>query len=274
MKKVITFFAICLVAQIVSAQDDISQSKWFSIPVMADGVVSEWNQPLNLYDAGSKIFFQMANDSNNLYLCFQVQDIEEQMRIISSGMNVGLQIKAKKKIKASIKFPLKDDETLDIINQEPRMSKKPDIKEIRGRVKLTKTLMEIEGFATPDGTISIKERGKINVGIDLDAKNVMCYEVSIPFNELYGEGFLRDNLKEVVTLKINIDAPKRPTINGGEPPTAHDGGGGAGGNPPSGGMRPGGGMRSGGMGPHSDGPKGSVTFSVQEFKQKFRLTIK
>jgi hypothetical protein len=293
MKAKILFFSLCLISFQAIAQKSMISSGWVSLPIVADGVAVEWEQPFNLFDSDSEIYYRIANDSTNLYLCFQISDIDEQMKIITSGMQISLASKGTKKREASIGFPLVDNNQTVMADPQLSINEKPDLVSIRENLKLNKTLMEIQGFSTPDGLASINLKNTINVGIDWSNNDTMYYEVSIPFKEFFGVDYISKDLLSVITLNVKIKAIKEPENNGGNELSTNPGGGmnsGEGMAPGGGGMMPGGGngggMMSGeGMG---GGGRGSLNgsfrsgeglpvnrmFTAQKFKQKFILTIK
>src|SRR5690349_4096168 len=89
-----------------NAQSDVTTSKWVQQPVVADGESNEWQQPLNFYDDKTKLLFAIANDSSNMYFCFESKDPLNQMKLMRAGMKITLTSKGKIKREATIEFPM------------------------------------------------------------------------------------------------------------------------------------------------------------------------
>ena len=104
MKKCLSVFLFLFMGTIVFAQEN------FSLPfsngsVIADGDPHDWTTPLKHYDINTRLFFDFKNDSNNLYLCFQTNDIATQTKLLRAGMKITLSSKINGKHKATIGFP-------------------------------------------------------------------------------------------------------------------------------------------------------------------------
>ncbi len=73
MKKDFLALSLLCVSAISYAQEKPT-SKWASTPIIVDGNGTDWNPPLKNYDEDTKMFFDIKNDNNTLYLCFQSAD--------------------------------------------------------------------------------------------------------------------------------------------------------------------------------------------------------
>jgi hypothetical protein len=276
MKKNILLFVLCLFGFHSFAQDEVVPSEWAEKPKIVDGNKADCRTPFTLYDSSTRIFFKVANDSANIYLSFKISDKFEQMKVLKSGMVVGLTSKGDKKRKASIRYPLADGNDDSSPETQPQLMKKQDVKKLRDEVKLKKSLLELEGFTSENGLVSVDSNSFVHVGIDWDDKEVMYYDITIPFTEFFGDKFVANDLMSILTLKVKVNAMKGPDLAGSNRPQGMpEGGMKGGGMRPGGGMGPGGGSGSIKMDRGMQGAQnGSTMFSLQEFKQKFRLTIR
>ncbi len=274
MKKNILLFFLCLFTFQSIAQNDLVQSEWVVKPKIIDGYIDDSRKPYNLYDSNSKIFFRVANDSANIYLSFKISDKFEQMKVLKSGMVVSLSSKGIKKRKASISYPLADSNEGLLPEIQPQMTNRKDVKKLHDELRIKKPLLELSGFTTENGLIEVDPSSFVYVGIDWDDKEILYYDIIIPFTEFFGDRIANKDLKSPLTLRVVVNSMKGPSIESGNRPEGKPDGGRRGG-----GMKPGGGNGSGGStGVRSEmgsrrGQNNSM-FSRQVFEQKFKLTTK
>ncbi|HEY8690159.1 MAG TPA: hypothetical protein VIM07_13070 [Chitinophagaceae bacterium] len=238
--------ALLFVSIFCFAQSDVLRSKRIASVIKIDGDASEWSLPLRFYDKDTKLFFDFANDGNNLYLCFQSNDNAERMKIMRAGMTVTLKIKGGSK--ASIKFPLQP-------------------------TAYDKNMMEVKGFKTKDGMIPINDNSGINAALGYENQKLSC-EISIPLKELSGDDYVKDFEKDI-ELEVEVHPMKQNGSGGDRNFSGREGGGRMGG---GGGMHRGvmNGGKQGNMQKSEDSnqePKEDKTamFEKTEFKQKFTL---
>jgi len=189
------------------AQDSNPKSTWASSPVTIDGKAKEWKLPLRLYDSGTKLFFAFANDDKNLYLCFQAPDKMFQTKIMGAGMEISLSDKGKHKV--SVIFPLAQRSS----SVPPAGNDKEQATDRRNSntsFVLQNTFMEVKGFATRNGIISINDTSGINAAINFDENNILTYEIAIPYKEWFGPGFSINDLAKEISLEVTINALKQP----------------------------------------------------------------
>lgn len=282
MNKLIVLGLSILIAGKAFSQKDIIPSVWMDKQINVDGLIADWKQEPSLYDQKTKIFFEIANDSTNIYLLLKIKDQQTQIRVMNSGINLEIIKKEKPKRKAYIKYPIKEDigESIQMNQGFPeyrgnngRNQNDPKDFMIKRResFKLRSELMEIKGFQTEDGTYPVRNSKSIKVAIDWNVENTMFCEVRIPIREYYGDSYAVEYIKTIpLTLKVTLNAVERPNFGpGGE--RMH----------PGGGMRPGGGMGPGGveggasvrMGMGPGGGRNSATFTSLDFKQKIQLVF-
>ena len=84
-----------------------TESLWLSHPIQVDGKLLEWPTDMQFYNSNTELAYTIANDSSNLYLCFQVFDELMQMKILKAGMVVSVDTNGKKKEHIIIQYPQK-----------------------------------------------------------------------------------------------------------------------------------------------------------------------
>jgi hypothetical protein len=258
---------ICLTG-ILSSQAQLN-SRWVAQPVVADGISNDWNHELNFYDAKTKLLYAVANDSNNLYLCFQEPDQMNQMKIMRAGMTVRLTTKGKNKNDVAITFPQKSQEMVK--RSESESGQRPDMNQVKEKFLLENTVMSVQGFTTPDGIIPIRNNNGLNVSINWDSTGRMNYEVAIPWKEFVKTDF-PDGITNDVSMEVTINALQlqRPAANPGTGMGAGNTGRRGSGMRGSGGGMGGGGMRRGGSG---GGYSRGELFTPVTLKQKLHFAV-
>lgn len=265
-KNIITI-ALMFSPGLLFAQDDVAKSAWIYSPVKVDGNPQEWIQPLRYYDANTKLFFAFANDSKNLYLCFQSPDEMNQMKIMYAGLKITLSTKGKHK--ASINFPLVQKSEAAKTANENSDQQRVNRKSMESGLLAQDTMMEVKGFATKNGVIPINDNSGINAAINWDETNKFTYEVAIPLKELFGEDYNAANISKDISMDIEVNALSKSGRSGsGDNSFSGRGGGG----------------RMGGGGMHHErnangeendsqisGVDKSAMFEKSKLKQKFIL---
>lgn len=225
-----------------SFSQDVATPKFMHVNV--DGKTDDWGS-LNFYDDQTQLNFGLANDSNNIYLCFQTMNQPAEMKIIRAGMKIILSTKGKSKHEASIIFPLPSDkhglftdstQTKDISNIGGRVFNKETF---RQNFIANHSTMQVNGFTHANGLVPIND-SDIQVAVNWDTASNLIYEVSIAKKEFLGDNFSAKDIADEITLNVEVNGiPHAETGNN----HAYHGGGFQGG-----GMRGGGGMHGGNRG--------------------------
>lgn len=236
----------CIAFNLTLRAQDVSTAKWITAPVTVDGNANDWHQPLNFYDPETKLLFAIANDSANIYLCFEAKDNATALKIMRAGMQIDLDTKGRHGRSAIIEFPLPPKERRELNEADGGDNRpagdtsmqrgefsdhKPDPAMFRQRFLTNNITMETKGFADANGVLPIRGRD-MSVAINWDEADNLFYEVKIPIKQLLDDGYTEDNILKEITLHVAVNG-----ISGA-------GGGGRGGGMQGGGM---GGMRGGGM---------------------------
>ena len=149
----------------------MSTAKFMHITI--DGNDSDWGS-LNFYDDETQLNFAIANDSNNIYLCFATATEPAEMKLMRAGMKLTLSTKGKSKHEASILYPLpqtKPPEVKDSVNSRnnydssnhPAFNKET----FRQSYIAHHASMQLNGFATVNGEVPVKD-SLIHVAINSD----------------------------------------------------------------------------------------------------------
>ncbi len=209
--------------------------------IVVDGNAAEW--PIASFKTNKEAYmaYSVANDSAAFYLCIKVKEVQQQMRVMRSGMEIWINEKGKKKKETGINFPLAH--TLPPLdNRNMSTEGRPDPKKIRLMFLVQVKEMEVSGFREGcNGSMNNKSnKTGIMAVINWDSANVMIYEVRIPFSALNSDIHTLDHINIGMVLK-GLSKPQ------GQPGENHmeDAGGM---NDPQGGRGGMGGQRPGGMG--------------------------
>lgn len=209
MKKNFLILSLLCITAIAYAQEKPT-SKWASTPITVDGNGMDWNLPLKNYDESTKLFFDIKNDSTNLYLCFQSSDQMTQTRILRLGMKILLVSKINGKHKEVIDFPLPYKHTTPDATANETQAR-PDFSQMRQNMRATflasDTVMEVKGFASQSGTIPSYTASGIRASINWSEDNtVMTYELAIPLKEMFGNDYDPKEISKEISLSTIINA--------------------------------------------------------------------
>jgi uncharacterized membrane protein YgcG len=273
--------------------------------VTVDGKIQEWTNPLSYYDKDVGISYDLANDTQNLYLIFKVVDNTVQHQILSSGFELWINTKGKKKKTTGVLYPLPMSKPQDGDKTEApaqrNMQQRPqggtsanapngfgapagnlgDAGKESQQLFAQKTLT-LSGFNIKNGLQPIEDC-PVRTAVSLDKSGNLIYELAIPFSTFYKEQLEEKNKGVIFCIGLvvkKIDTPS--SFESGSARTSGGGGqmgGGSGGGPGGGGPGGGGGqMGSMGGGDSMDGaPTGDnsadKTNATGEKHHWFKVTL-
>jgi len=242
----------------VIAQSDVSTSKWMH--VTADGNNKEWGS-LSFYDDETQLNFGIANDSENIYLCFLTGTQAAEMKLMRAGMKITLSEKGQSKHEASIIFPLpqtkqqfKDSSFSK--NNPPATGTQPAFNKetFRQNYIAKHTTMQVNGFTNANGEISTND-SDIHVAVDWDTSANMVYEIAIAKKAFFGAGYSAKDALNDITLNVELNG-----LSKSETGDAKNGKGGGAHGGFHGGMNGGGGTDDGGGTHGGDGFNGGGSY--------------
>ena len=206
MKKNFLLLLLVNICTHVWSQGDMATAKWMHVTV--DGNNSEWGS-LNFYDDQTQLNFGIANDSDNIYLCFATINEPVQMKIMHAGMKLTLSTKSKPKHEVSILFPLPQNSrsNFDSLHSENNNSSEHTVfnkETFRQSFIAHHTTMQVNGFANLNGDVPAKDSG-VQVAVNWDSASNLIYEVAIAKKEFFGSGYILKDMMEDITLSVEVN---------------------------------------------------------------------
>ena len=250
----LAFLAVFALAVQLSAQSDVSKSKFKTGEIRIDGNDKDWATPLSFYDDNTGFRYSVSNDKQNIYLIFTVDDQRKMMKLMKAGWTIDLSSKEKKrKFNASLNFQgvphLGQGYQRGSSEQENRAEVNLIIKDYTSQ--LPDVLLH--GFQSGVSELKLNSRKDIQLGIGANFTQNLVYEIAIPLKELMVEQSIQ--LDEIITLEVSVNGMERPSSGEGE----HRGRSGEGGGMSGGGGGQMGGGRSGGMSGRGGGRSGGYS---------------
>lgn len=261
----------------LSSYAQISTSKWINTPLIIDGKNTDWGDKPSYYAPGCMMLYELKNDSNYLYLIFEIMDKKSQRKFMHAGFEIAMKVKTKPKLNANINF----------IAQQIQKHSMQEAESLHNNNGMQQTYIvnssyaEVNGFLKTNELINRNVNGNEQFTYNIGWNNInnMIIEIQIPISEIFMLSSTEVKYAQTpISLTCKLNALKPPSGNhmhsqrgdgssGGRP---HGTGGFSGGNKPVGNSRSGSSYRHGGQG----GPSGDIqTMSnVQTFKAKFRLS--
>lgn len=286
MKIAISLSMILFSLHFLQAQT--SELNWQKNTIITDGNNTDWMERPGFFNGESGVLYEAYNDSNNLYLLFEITDQNTKIKTMTAGFNIEISVKSKPKVNAAIYMPVlkgkeafKDNNSSNpknkngMGNQPQKKGQKPDF---RNDYQLLNSYAEVLGFI--DNPQAIYPSDSINgftYNYGWDKKEAMLFEFCIPLHHLFGEDYnLIKISKAEITIKPEFKAIEKPDRGnmGAQGSMMTRGGGMQGGGMQGAGMQGGrsGGGRPGGMGGQQGG-MGEMQglLSTHSFKYKVKL---
>lgn len=268
MKKI--FISLASIIICLSSYAQTSTSKWLIAPLTIDGDNADWGGTPSYYSSECMIAYELKNDSNNLFLVFEIMDKKSQTKFMQAGFEVAIKVKTKPKLNASINFLAQQNQERSA--QENEGFHNPNI--LHQGYLLNSRYAEVSGFLKTNKMITRNINGNqaFTYNIGWNDLNNMLVEIRIPMSEVFGvENVAIDYTKIPISLTCKLKAIEHSS---GE--KLHSGGSDTNSRSASGGGRPGGGGSHGGGG-RSGGQRASSSDmqtmnSVQSFKAKYVLS--
>ncbi|MDR3705209.1 MAG: hypothetical protein P4L28_04790 [Paludibacteraceae bacterium] len=298
MKRFLVFipFAILLGA---CAPKTYNSMIWQPTPVAIDGKADGWGTPLRYYDKNSKLFYEIKNDRENIYIAFSANENDIIMRAKQRGVKIAIDtLYGKDDYPAAITFPVHKGRPMgmrpDMMSKQD-MPQQPDSsfhpKEMNNRPRMTPSI-KLTGWGGKEAdTISAKGN---QYGIEAEMLNdpkSFFFELKIPFSSLYKRTIVASDTTKAIFFEVTLEASRMGDIQmpkGGGPGSLDNGGapGGFGGGdmpsgpPPGGGGGFGGdgeghgGRRHGGSGEGSGMPRGEGMNQSNQTPSIFRFELR
>lgn len=235
-----------------------------------NGSLDEWPADKFTTDKETDIIYAIDNDAQNLYLALKITNQEEQIKMMSMGMKLFIDLKGKHKEDLAVEFPVKRSDGFSnpgaglppppSQGQGDEQRVKPDMKQMRMRFIANIISMNLFGFSDEEQlNQNLETEGSVMIAYDWDSTNVMHIEYLIPLKMLDDKTSLD---QKTVSIGWKVKGLELPSGSGGI--SGRPGGGGG---RPSGGR---GGGRPGGGGSQADFDKMS---KEQQFWAKYTFSI-
>ena len=253
-----------------------------STPVVADGQLNDWKQPLRFNYPNYPIQYNITSDEKALYICVATGDEETQLRMLRSGLTIWLDPKGEKNKTIGLFFPIRKQP--EPSQYRSRGSYADGSGDYAGRggtgggravntgtrkaeLLLQSNYYNTTGFLNMEnGQFGITDTSSpIRLAIkNEDRDSLLVYEVVIPLRNLVGPNWMAKAAKNQVSINLALNS------------TPGTGGGYRGGRPAGGGIgiRGMGGMRGMGGGRRYGGGGGSNPGQKEEDSwYTFRLPL-
>ncbi len=182
------------------AQSAMPESKWSSHEITIDGSDNEWSKPFNYVDTITGLAFTMSNDKDNIYLCVSNTNRNKATKMMIAVWSLDLKSSEKdRKFHASIDFS-KIAEIRYVFNA--------DIKNLIMLYKAMITTVTRKGFLANNGVQDLVNVNGMNIGIGLDEKENIIYEIMIPIKDLIPQS--KATLTELVNVEFRVNALENP----------------------------------------------------------------
>lgn len=181
---------------------ELITSLWADTPKLIDGKINDWNDSLSLYNEATKLYYNIANDDENIYLAIKNGAPESLTRILARGISFSANIE-NKKIPQMVTFPLLDRTPGKTRNE----TEQPEPEEIQRRILERIKEIRVDGFKEIiDGGISLYNTYGIKAAAAFDSKDNLIQEIAIPIR-LLG---IEPGRTEPITYGIRINGFQGP----------------------------------------------------------------
>ncbi len=208
IKKILILSLSILIFSSMSARSqkkaELITSLWADKLILIDGHLNDWNDSLTLYNDATKLYYNIANDDENIYLAIKNGSQQSLTRILARGISFTANIEGNKKIPTMITFPVLDRTPGKKLNETER----PEPEEIQKRILERIKEIRVDGFKEiVDGGISLYNTYGIKAAAAFDSKNNLIQEIVIPIR-LLG---IEPGRTEPITYGIRINGFQGPS---------------------------------------------------------------
>jgi hypothetical protein len=177
---------------------EIIKTRWAEKSIEVNGILSDWKDSLDLYNADTKLFYSIANDHENIYLAVKNSSEDNLTKILARGISFTVNFENTKKVAPTVTFPVLDRTP----GKKQVEIEQPEAKEIQRRIISKIKEIKVEGFKElVDGGISLYNTYGIKAAMSFDEKNNMIQEIAIPLR-LLG---IESGSTELITYRIRIN---------------------------------------------------------------------
>jgi hypothetical protein len=163
--------------------------------IVIDGDKKEWGDNF-IYNEEKHIYYNIANDKENLYLVIKTNDDLQLNNILLSGVTFSIDPKGRKKRTYSVTFPVQDmsitkNTTFKTLEEKRKAAKYTRLQKI-----------EVKGFKDIDeDELYIGNTYKIQTALNFDNDGFLVYEEAIPLSLFHAEELVNDEW--AYNIKLN-----------------------------------------------------------------------
>lgn len=183
--------------------------------VKIDGKLTEWGNNLQAYNKAERLEYTMANDADNLYLCFRSKDVRTIAKIFAGGVTLSINTNNKKEATgAAVTFPHSNTgwvstptglKTSNFMRTDDSLTTTAAIKQIR--------FIKVKNFdGAKDTLLSIYNDQGVQTKLLYGNKALVC-EMLIP-KKFLG---LTNSSTKAFAYQIRLNGLKQPDIPGAAP---------------------------------------------------------
>lgn len=183
-----------------------------------DGMVDEWHADKFSEDKETAIQYALDNDAKNFYIALKIVSQPEQMKLMSMGMRMFIDMKAKHKENRGVEFPIKKETGSMPMpqsgGQENNQGQRPDSKRIR--MLLGRNLISLKLFGFTDGEPTEQELdidGSARIAYYWDSLDVMQVEYLIPLKLL--ESDIASLNQKLISIGWKVNGMEMPASTSG-----------------------------------------------------------
>lgn len=205
------FFLLSCLSSCNSSKN-IIQNKWYNSDstIVIDGILDDWEMPLERPVNFTDIQYKAGNDADNLYLCVRIPDKEIQRRIMGLGMSVFIDTLAKRRDKVGIGFPLAltQSQIEKISFQAQKDGTGLDDRALDEAYAEICQEFELLGFVEEDLDEKIRVSNlaskDLKTAVGFDHVSAMICEFKIPLNILFSHNA---KYNEILSIGIRVNSP-------------------------------------------------------------------
>lgn len=200
MKKYI--FSIIFILSFSYSFSQLNTVSWQKDSIFIDGASFDWGTSFRYFDSKTRIRYNISNDSNYIYFCFQPVDEFVKSQILRAGMQIEFSPKVKPKRTAIIKYP----QPLEKPDGKQSITNTQSFEEFFHSFQIFNNHYDSKGFVSCNGNLPLENKKGISVKFDRETNGLLCYELKIPIEELYGENYNLSVIAEKyfkIKLKVN-----------------------------------------------------------------------
>ena len=248
---------------------------WSSNKVIIDGNSNDWHIPLRFYNSDSKLYYDIANDTANLYISFMADNRITKIKILRKGIYIAMDTANWKKYPIRMTYPLFKRIQPNGLKPEyiqKTDAEKPDSDFFKRYFQRGEPQMLLTGFRHTGINEIMSAKNPLGIEAKMNRLNdsILFCEIKIPFSTFYKERITAADTLKPLSFKIILEPMEQPQMGpNGFRGSPQGGGGFPGGNDGQTGGFPGGGNAGPPAGsrfpPQGEFSPGGMEYSSKQF---------